>query len=82
MPLGGGAYKKARDAARMGDAHRRVTVDADHRGAGVPARRRSSHIYCCSNAFTACQANCHSLATSRIGEPRQRHPTEERKRWV
>jgi hypothetical protein len=31
------------------------------------------------NAFTACQASCHSLATSRIGEPRQRHPTQEAK---
>lgn len=25
MPLGGGAYKKARDEARMADAHRRIT---------------------------------------------------------
>jgi transposase len=30
---------------------------------------------CCSNAFTVCQARCSSLATSRIGEARQRRPT-------
>src|SRR6266705_3046633 len=45
------------------------------RGPGVPARRSCSRMYCCSSAFTVCQSSRSSLATSRMGEARQRRPT-------
>src|ERR687891_2528041 len=45
------------------------------RGPGVPARRSCSRMYCCSSAFTVCQSSRSSLATSRMGDARQRRPT-------
>ena len=51
-------------------------------GAGVPARRNCSRMYCFSNPLTVSQCNPNSLATSFIVAARQRRPTYQAKRLV
>src|ERR1700690_2050628 len=42
-------------------------VDADDLGAGVPACRSCSRMYCLSSSLTACQSRYSSSATSLMG---------------